>query len=161
MFDGTAWTVTAAWSPTNTFIWTPATANNNYRVEVWVRSAANTADLQEASNAIAFPIEAPKAAVVPVSSVTIAANLLAPQPSGTAITWTASAVGGTGPYLYKWFVIDGTGYTVAGEWNPSATFVWSPAAASSYRIMVWVKSATNPADQSEARTDKGFTIQPR
>ena len=36
--DGTTWTVSANWSPTNSFVWTPSTANANYRVEVWVRS---------------------------------------------------------------------------------------------------------------------------
>src|SRR5207344_626023 len=84
-FDGTAWTVGANWSTTNAFVWTPATANANYRAEVWVRSAGNTADAQEASTATAFPIENMTASVLPdvtsVASVALAANKPAPQPT--------------------------------------------------------------------------------
>ena len=30
----------------------------------------------------------------------------APQPAGSTIVWTATATGGTGPLVYKWFVSD-------------------------------------------------------
>jgi hypothetical protein len=39
-----------------TFTWTPATANANYLVYVWARSAGNTADAPEKMAGGSFPI---------------------------------------------------------------------------------------------------------
>jgi hypothetical protein len=39
VFDGIDWAVVQPWSTSNTFVWTPTTANAGYRVSVWVRNA--------------------------------------------------------------------------------------------------------------------------
>jgi hypothetical protein len=36
--------MTQTWSTSNTYAWTPTTANPNYRVGVWIRNAGSTAD---------------------------------------------------------------------------------------------------------------------
>jgi hypothetical protein len=62
VFDGTIWTVAEDWSLNSNFVWTPATANANYRVAVAVRSAATEADpagSSTASGSIPFPITDP------------------------------------------------------------------------------------------------------
>src|SRR2546430_15533419 len=41
----------------------------------------------------------------------------APQPPGTTVTFTATATGGTAPYSYKWWVSDGTTWTVVQSWR--------------------------------------------
>ena len=154
--DGTTTAVVASWSTTNSFVWTPSTANANYQVTVWVRSAGNTADAQEASASSPFRIEA---TATPVSSVSLSANKPEPQLTGSSITWTAAAVGGITPYVYKWFVFDGSSWNVVANWGSAASYAWTPTVANSnYRVRVWVKAASNPADQAEAFTEKGFAI---
>ena len=158
IFDGSTWTVAANWSPTNSFIWTPSTANPNYRVEVWLRSAGSTTDAAEASAAAAFPIEA-GAGGSGVASVSLTANRPAPQPAGNPISFTATPAGGTAPFVYKWFYFMGTTWTAFGDWSSSANFTWYPTEPNAnYRIRVWVKGAGNTADQPEASTEQAYAI---
>jgi hypothetical protein len=159
IFDGTTWTVGASWSPTNSFVWTPSTANPNYRVEVWLRSAGSTADAPEASTASPFPIEAQAAGTGPVASVSLTANRTAPQPAGNPIAFTATPTGGTTPVVYKWFYFMGTTWTAFGDWSSSQNFTWYPTEPNAnYRIRVWVKGAANTADQAEASAELPFAI---
>jgi hypothetical protein len=57
VYDGTRWTTAAPWSPSDTFVWTPLTANPRYRIAVWARSADNTRDYFEACAEVGFAIE--------------------------------------------------------------------------------------------------------
>jgi subtilisin family serine protease len=153
VYDGATW-ANFGWTVSNTFAWTPATANANYQVFVWARSAWDSNDTSEAAaNSPAFPIAAPR-----VPSVTIAANKTAPQAPGTTITWTATAAaGGTAPYQYKWWVYDGASWTNFG-WSASNTFAWTPATTANYSIFVWAKSNGNAADTYEAQGSAPFAI---
>lgn len=100
-------------------------------------------------------------AVAGATTVTLATDRAAPQPVGTRIRWTASAAGGTAPYAYKWWISDGATWLVLRDWNPSATFDWTPSLAnSSYRVGVWVRSAGNTADQDEVNLSLPFAIGP-
>ena len=156
--DGVTTTVAANWTASNQFTWTPATANSKYVVSVWVRSAGKTADALEASASSAFAIGAAEAKS-PASSVTLVANRVAPQAPFTAITWTATPVGGVAPHEYKWLVFDGTTSTVAVNWSASNSFVWTPSTANSnYRVDVWVRSAGNTSDIREASASAPFPI---
>jgi hypothetical protein len=42
VYDGSSWIANGSWTTSRTFTWQPATANANYRVAVWVRSAGST-----------------------------------------------------------------------------------------------------------------------
>jgi len=161
VFDGTTWSVSANWSPTNSFIWTPSTANANYRVEVWLRSAGSTADAAEASIASPFPIESQLAgnANGGAASVSLTANRTAPQPIGNPISFTATPTGGTAPFAYKWFYFMGTTWTAFGDWSSSPNFTWYPTEPNAnYRIRVWVKGAASTADEAEASAEQAFAI---
>lgn len=171
VYDGSTWTVIGAWSTSNTFTWTPATANASYRIGTWVKSAGNTKDEMEASTSMGFPISGatvgttplvtPPAttASAPVSSVLLTVNMIAPQPVGASITWTATPSGGTGPYLYKWWTFNGDAWSPAGDWTSSNTFTWVPTAPNAnYRIGIWAKRASNTADEQEASSSAGFPI---
>lgn len=54
VFDGVTW-IAQPWTTASTFQWTPASANANYRVAVWVRSAGNSG-LHETSTEAWFAI---------------------------------------------------------------------------------------------------------
>jgi len=150
LWNGVAWSVLGNWSTSNTFAWTPSAPNPNYRVGVWVRNAGETADQPSGAPAnsgsarsIAFPIQA---AVLTVTSLT--ANLAAPQPPGSANTFTAVAAGGTAPYQFKWLVWDGATWAVLRDWSSSTTLAWGPSVPNpNYRVGVWVRSAGETADQ--------------
>ena len=160
VFDGATWTVAANWSPTNSFIWTPSTANANYRVEVWLRSAGSTADAPEASTVAAFPIEAAAGgANGAVASVSLTSSDPTPQMIGNAILFTATPTGGTAPFLYKWFLFTGTTWTPVADWTPGANYAWYPTEPNAnYRIRVWVKGAANTADKAEASAELPFAV---
>ncbi len=79
-----------------------------------------------------------------------------PRPTGTTITWTATAAGGTAPLQYRfWTYTAATGWTMAQDYSTSNTFAWTPSQAGQSDVAVWVKAAgsTNAYD---ATRDTGF-----
>src|SRR5207253_641028 len=105
VFDGAAWSVAREWSVANTFAWTPATPNSNYRVGVWVKSAStpgDTFDRPQSTSSVAFAIDSSNLTLTGITP-----DKTAPQGAGTTVTFTATAIGGVAPLQYKWFVFDG------------------------------------------------------
>jgi hypothetical protein len=94
-----------------------------------------------------------------LSAVVINANLPAPRPAGTLITFTATPNGGVTPQQYKWLLHDGRSWQVIGDWSTSNTFNWTATLANSqYRIGVWVRGAGNTVDAGEATMSMDFPI---
>ena len=164
VFDGIDWAVVQPWSTSNTFVWTPTTANAGYRVSVWVRNAGTTADTYEnnANPSISFPIS-PLPPAPPLLLTAINANLTSPQPAGASITFSAVATGGSGNYQYKWWIFDGASWTVATGWSNSNAFTWTPGAPSAnYRVAVWIRNASSTSDSYDNPSSNGsigFVIQ--
>jgi len=161
LYNGSQWTLAQNWSTSNTFVWTPATANPAYVVAVWARSAGNTADIYErleATGFLAFPIAGTGA---PLAITGVTADRSPPQPAGTRVTFTAAATGGTAPVQYKWWLYNGSQWTLAQNWSTSNTFVWTPATANpAYVVAVWARSAGNTADIYERLEATGFLAFP-
>jgi hypothetical protein len=77
----------------------------------------------------------------------ITANRVSPQPAGTAITFTATATGGTAPYQYKFWLFDGTAWALGRDWATSSAFTWTPTSINpSYSVGVWIRNAGSTAD---------------
>jgi hypothetical protein len=151
VFDGTAYTVTRSWAAGNSWTWTPAVANANYKVVVQVRSASST-------GASEFSIAVPFAIRAGVSAATLTPNLAAPQNAGATVTWTASASGGIAPYQYQFSVYDGATYSVTRPWATGNTFAWTPGAGNlNYKVVVQVRSAPG-AGASEFSVAVPFAI---
>lgn len=94
-------------------------------------------------------------ATLMLSSLT--ADRQAPQPARIPVVWTAKAVGGKTPYEFKWWVWDGSDWTVLQEWSTSGTYTWVPTRrSSSYKVRVKVRNARTlgepPDDERAART---------
>lgn len=149
---GSSWTDMGPYAPSNRFTWTPTAVNANYRIAVWVASEGNTSGNPEAeAKTAAFAITNPVS--VPVSSVTLAANLASPQPVSTTIQWTATASGGSGALVYLWFTSEdgGASWAQTGSYTSSNQLTWTPTAVNAnYRVAVWVKRASNPSGEAEA-----------
>ena len=72
------------------------------------------------------------------------------QMSGTIVTFTAIATGGTMPYQFKWWLWDGANWTVLQDWSTGNTFTWTPSTPNpNYAVGVWVRSTGNTADQPD------------
>jgi hypothetical protein len=138
VYDGSTWTVVRAWSISGTYDWTPTVANPAYQMVVQVRSAWNTG-AKELSTARPFSI------LPPVTSVSLVPDLASPRGSGTTVTFTATASGGTGPLQYRWIRYL-FGATIVQDWSTNNVFVWTPTASSDvYQIKVQVRSGWNSA----------------
>jgi subtilisin family serine protease len=136
IWDGTAWTVTRAWSASNTYAWTPSVANPDYKVLVQVRSAWNTGDSE-------FSVVRPFAIGGDATGLTLTPSAAAPGAVGRAVTFTAAASGGLAPYQFQWSIWNGA-WTIAAAWSTSNVFTWTPTVAnSSNRVRVEVRSAWN------------------
>jgi hypothetical protein len=164
VYNGIDWSVLQTWSTSNSFTWTPTTSNAGYRVSVWVRNAGSTADSYDnnANPSIAFPIS-PAPPAPPLLLTAINANVASPQPAGASVTFTAVATGGSGNYQYKWWIFDGTSWSVVSPWSGSSTFTWTPAApGANYRVAVWIRNASSTTDAYDnpgSNGSIGFVIQ--
>src|SRR5439155_544034 len=151
VLTGTGWTILQDWNAAASYAWTPSTTNPQGVVEVWMRSAGNSANAPEKWDDLTFAILPP---------LTVTANLTAPQLAGTSITLTAAAAGGTSPYQYKWWVYGASGWTVLQDWNASASYVWTPATPNPVgNVEVWMRSAGNSANAPEKWVDLPYVIQ--
>ena len=56
VYDGSRWKSAAAWSISDTFVWTPTRPNERWRIAVWARSADSTSDHFDACSEIEFAI---------------------------------------------------------------------------------------------------------
>lgn len=93
------------------------------------------------------------------TTIQVAADRPAPQAVGAVVRWTTTTSGGKAPYSFKWWLYDGSSWTLLRDWNTSPTYDWSPVTANSaYRIGVWVRSAGKTADKDEANAAAYFAI---
>ena len=88
-------------------------------------------------------------------------NLTSPVPAGMPVTWTAKASGGTTPYTYKFFVWDGSSWTLGQDWSPVNIWTWSPPTAGTYSFQVWARNARSSAESDAWRSFGPMTARSR
>jgi hypothetical protein len=161
----TAWTpaVTApAWQTSNTYSWTPTSADvGTWETYVWVKDGntaanANTYGYAAGYNSGTVQIVAPLTLTVtgsPASSV-----------YGNAITWTATAGGGVPATTRYAFFRRRSGTTPwtpdvnAPAWQTSNTYTWTPTSSDTgtWDTYVWVKDGNTPAGMNTYGYAAGF-----
>ncbi|HVO83108.1 MAG TPA: hypothetical protein VMU60_01665 [Syntrophobacteria bacterium] len=73
----------------------------------------------------------------PVVETTLTSDMAAPQRVNSTITFTAAATGGMGPYEYRFWLFDGSTWSVLSNWSRDNTYTWNPTSANpSYRLAV-------------------------
>ena len=143
--QATGWRIVEPYGSATTFTWMPAdTDAGTHAVQVWVRETGSNAPWEGYAGGGFFEIANEYPAVV---SLTPSRTL--PQPVGTAVTWTAVAVGGRPPLQYQfWRYSQTTGqWTIVRPYGPDNHYTWTPAAgeAGTYSIQVWVRNAGSAA----------------
>jgi hypothetical protein len=146
VWNGSTWTVARDWAAGNTLTWTPPVAGN-YEIQAWVRNNGVTADAWQAWGRLTYTVTAaPSASLPTVTSIT--ANRTGTQPVNRSITLTANTTGGTPPLQFKWWVWNGSTWTVARDWAAGNTLTWTPRAPGNYEVQAWVRNNGVPADTS-------------
>jgi hypothetical protein len=136
VWDGSAWSIGRDWSSGNTWRWIPP-MTGHYSFQVWVRNASSVSNYDGWRASSTYAVGSPASLAV----MSLSADRTWPVPAGTPVKWTATAVGGTGPYTFRFFVYNGSTWTVGQEWSSADTWTWIPSAAGAYLVQVWVRSA--------------------
>jgi hypothetical protein len=147
------WSNPRAYSTTPTFTWTPS-ATGKYAVQVWVRRVGVTDNYELWRGTDILDVSMTTSTKV----ISLAASETLPVAAGTPITWTANAVGGSARLQYKFWVYDGTSWTVGQNYSTSNTFNWTPPSAGTYAVQVWVRSTGNSANYEDWSTSGLFSI---
>ena len=138
-----AWTIVQPYGPQTDFTWTPSDTGT-YAVQAWARQVGSTAKYDVYASSGFFNVS--RSPIV-VKSITPDTKL--PTATGTTITWTARAQGGTaGPLQYSfWRLRDGSGWTEVQPYSTSNTYTWTPTWGDEgkYALQVWVRSAGSTA----------------
>jgi hypothetical protein len=150
-FDGAQWEVARDWSTETTWTWAPPAGQHQVRVRV--RSAVGDDDVQLESGPVIV-----SAARIKVQTFGYSPD--GPLRVGTRTSWTAAAVGGTGPYTYQFWLFDGTTWTLERGWGADPTWSWTPKAAGVYSVQVWVRGAGSTALQDAWAGRTGIVVSP-
>ena len=156
---GTA-VVAKAYGTSNTWSWTTTSAMaGSDTISVYVKNSDGTG--QVTSTAPAYTVSPATVTAIVVNS--LAPSVTSPATSGTAVTWTASATGGSGTYQYQ-FSRTGpdTGGTavVAQAWGTARTWTWTLTSAmvGSDTITVGVRNSDGTGAVSS--TTPAYTVSP-
>jgi len=81
--------------------------------------------------------------VAQVASVTLTPGLITPQTSGTPVTFIAAATGGSGTYEYKFWLFNGTSWSMVQDYSTVPFWTWSTSGltAGAYTIAVDARNA--------------------
>jgi cytochrome c peroxidase len=152
--SGSGYSIARDFNSANTFNWTPG-ATGAYDIMIDVRTAGSTV-LRDASTTIFYYQIVPTSALAsPATGVTITPDLASPRVINTPITFTAAGQGGSGSYEYRFWTNSGSGYSIVQNYSAASTFVWTPAVAGNYDILVDVRN-TGSAVVRDASTKLFF-----
>jgi len=152
------WTIVQPYGSSDSFTWTPTTADT-YAIQVWVRRRGMTP---------AAGYEAYKSSgyfQIANSAVTITsmwADRSAPVGTNGPITWTVTATGGPGPLQYQYYMYDTTRETwvVLKPWSGATSVTWTPNTddIGTYAAQVWVRKQGTTSGYDAYASTGFFTV---
>lgn len=135
---GSGWSLARDYGPDSTFAWTigPNDAGT-YMLQAWTRRAGSTLPFEDYRGFGTFRVAAQAAGAPVVTSV-------APywQPYvGYPMTWTAASPSAPGTIEYQFWRYDASSamWSLAQDYSPSNTYIWTPSQAGRHIIQVWVR----------------------
>ncbi|AGL03690.1 S8 family serine peptidase [Desulfoscipio gibsoniae] len=145
------WTSSGAWTSTNTYQ-INSTIPGTYQVIVYAKDSQASQSQAFDSSSFTFT----SGTTERVTSVSLSTDKASPQPIGTTVTFTASAVGSSNPQ-YSFWVQDPNGvWTSSGAWTSTNTYQINNAIPGIYQVIVYAKDSQ--ASQSQAFDSSSFTF---
>ena len=136
------WQLAQDYSSLNTYTWFPPDGTN--RVQAWVRTVGSSAAYEDWRDSAPLTVALSSAAFTSLSP-----NFLFHSPPGAPITWTATAIGGSGPLEYKFFLYsyNAKAWFVLRDWSPANHVTWTPTTAVSgqHALQAWVRTSGSSA----------------
>jgi len=133
-----AWSQLQAYSSSATCIWTPATAGN-YLIAITAKDGITGVLV---NSTVWYTITS-----MPLTAVTLASSPTAPQATGTPITLTATATGGTN-LQYQYWIYNAAGtpaWSQLQAYSAQAAYTWTPTTAGNYLLAVSALDGTTGA----------------
>jgi YD repeat-containing protein len=150
---GTAQRVVRLYSTTQTFVWTPATADA-YTVHVWARSVGSGVPYEGFAELGAFWITAAPA----VTLTSLTPNTAYTVGAGTTVTWTAAGSGGVAPLQYRFSTqLNGGAWTTVRDWGPAASAPWVVPQQGSFLVRAEARRAGSNGAAEATLTSSTFT----
>ena len=151
--DGGEWQIANDFSTaTQFFVWTPqVAAGQQAEVAVWIRDpSVSLENVVGDSMSFDFSPDSSPAPQQPLQMGQLSASLASPQPVGTPVMFSASAIGGSGSYEYRWWVRPaGSPWRIARDYSPGASIVLTPgiADAPELEVAVWIRDTAGSVDE--------------
>jgi FtsP/CotA-like multicopper oxidase with cupredoxin domain len=153
---GIGWMVIQDYSAASSVVWTPSIPGV-YRIQAFIRNNGSTAAFDAVTSAIQFSI----VGTGPLTPISLTSSVAFPSNVGTAMTWTATAVGGSSPLQYQfWLNVPGVGWTILQDYSTASTALWTPGVAGVYRIQTYIRNAGSTAAFDATTSAIAFTITP-
>ncbi|GLI38486.1 carboxypeptidase regulatory-like domain-containing protein [Geobacter hydrogenophilus] len=147
ILDGGVWSIAQTYGTPSTFVLDTTGKNvGTYRVEVQIRNANSTADV-EGSSYLDYSITLP-----PKPTVSVTANPAGPQPTGTSITFTATGSSGTGSYEYAFQMLNNGVWETVQAYGTANTWAWDTTgkAAATYSVKALIRTPGSTVDEDSA-----------
>jgi hypothetical protein len=149
------WAIARPYGADSTFRWTPTTTGN-YFIQAWARQVGSSVpyEIYRSTNQL-------QVSQGPAQVLTLTSNVTLPATSGTTITWTATASGGTaGPLQYQFWRWGSNGWALVQDYSSASTYSWTPTAADvgDHAIQVWVRSAGSSVSYESYKSTGVFSI---
>ncbi len=148
------WSILRDWSSNNQASWTPGTANSGWHsLQVWVRSVGSSVAWEDWRSSDYFLVTASGA-------LTLTPNRsLNGMRVGDLVTFTATVIGGTGPWEYKFLTFDGTTWKLLQGYSSQNTFSWFPPAGTC-AVQVWIRAVGSHAYWERFQSTGYFVVNP-
>ena len=144
------WQMVKDWSADNTLRWTPGT-DSHYLVVGYVTDDAAYLTDDSFSNIyhqVGFTVDTSSSSANPIQITGMTSDLVYPHSSGTAVTFTTTASGGSGTLYYQYWYRVGRGtWTMAKDYADTAACTITPSGDGLYTVLVRV-TRHNPSGTS-------------
>jgi hypothetical protein len=82
-----------------------------------------------------------------------------PVTTGTLVTWTITAGGGTGNYEYRFWLKEGGIWSIKQDYSSSNTWTWTPTSAGTYQIVGQVRNVGSTLGYDMQENSGDFVVQ--
>jgi cell wall-associated protease len=148
------------WSAVTSFTWdTTAATAGTYTFEIHARQTGS-ALAYESYVDVSYVLSATTLGA-PCSSTAFTPNPTSPRPTGTTVTWTATATGCTSAEFQIWLLPPAGGWRIARDWSTTPTFDWITTGATpgSFTFELHARQVGSTAAY-EAYSDVSYVLSP-